>query len=177
MWTQAFFLAAAMLQLHGQTSAGKVTTMQARKQSDLEIVLERKFPAPLLAVFDALTQAEDLVHWMNPSNMSLVSCEVDLREGGGFRYVFQRGRGSAIEVRGAYEKVSAPHSFSYIETYDFSPLKVIVATTLEQADGETLFKQTLKYPSRQERDEDFDGVATSAAELYGNLERYLGSHR
>jgi uncharacterized protein YndB with AHSA1/START domain len=151
--------------------------MRSIKQSDLAIVLERKFAAPPPAVFDALTQAKHLVRWMTPSNMSLVSCEIDLREGGRFRYVFQRGRGSAIEVRGAYETVDPPHFFAYVETYDFSPLAVVVATTLEQADGETLFKQTLKYPSKQERDDDFDGVTRSAAEIYGNLERYLGSRR
>ncbi len=82
-----------------------------------------------------------------------------------------------IEVRGQYEMVDPPRFLAYLETYGFSPLQVTVATTLEQVGNETWFKQTLQYPSQQERDTDFEGVATSAAELYGNLERYLGSRR
>lgn len=50
------------------------------------------------------------------------------------------------------------------------------ATALEQAGHETWFRQTLQYPTQQERDNDFDGVATSAAEVYGNLQRYLESN-
>ena len=176
MKTQAFLLAAAMV-LHGQTPMKKGDTMKTSKQADLEIVLERQFPAPLSAVFDSLTQAKHIVHWMKPANMSLVTCEVDLREGGRFRYVFQRGGGATIEVRGTYEKVEPPRFVAYTETYDFSPLKVLVATTLEDSGSGTRFKQTLKYASKQERDDDYEGVATSAADAFGNLEQYLAAKR
>jgi len=151
--------------------------MQATKPSDREIVLTRTFAAPRQSVFDALTQANHLVHWMRPTNMSLVTCEVDLRAGGSFRYVFQRPRGARIEVRGAYETVDPPRQFVYTETYDFSPLKVLVTTALDQPGSETVFKQTIAYSSKQERDDDFDGVASSATEVYATLERYLGSSR
>jgi len=165
----------ALAQLSGQVPAKEENTMQATKPSDREIVLTRTFAAPRQTVFDALTQANHLVHWMKPANMSLVTCEVDLRAGGSFRYVFQRPRGAKIEVRGAYEKVDPPRHFVYRETYDFSPLKVLVTTALDQAGSETVFKQTIAYSSKQERDDDFDGVASSATEVYANLERYLGS--
>jgi len=151
--------------------------MQTTKPSDREIVLTRTFAAPRQAVFDALTQANHLVHWMKPTNMSLVTCAVDLRAGGSFRYVFERPGGAKIEVRGAYETVDRPRHVVYTETYDFSPLKVRVTTALDQAGSATVFKQTIWYSSKQERDGDFDGVATSATEVYANLERYLGSSR
>jgi len=172
----ALFLITAMVQLAAQAPAKKESTVQATKPSDLEIVLTRTFTAPRQAVFDALTQEKHLVHWMKPTHMSLVKCEVDLRDGGSFRYVFQRPSGAKMEVRGAYQMVDPPHGFAYIETYDFSPLKVMVATALDQAGSNTVFTQTLKYPSKQERDDDFDGVATSATEAYDKLERYL-SHQ
>ena len=107
--------------------------------------------------------------------MTLAICEVDLRAGGTFRYVFQRASGFKIEVRGLYEAVEQPSRFAYLETYDFSPLEVRVTTVLEKNSDNTLFKQTLVYSSEHERDEDFDGVATSAAQAYGNLERYLAT--
>ncbi len=109
--------------------------------------------------------------------MSLVTCEVDLRAGRCFRYVFQRAGGARIEVRGAYRTVDPPSRFVYTETYDFSPLQVLVTTALDQAGSGTVFQQTITYSSKQERDDDFDGVATSAVEVYANLERYLRSSR
>ncbi len=149
--------------------------MRAAKPSDREILLTRTFAAPRQTVFDALTQADQLVRWMKATNMSLVACEVDLRAGGSFRYAFQRPSGSRIEVRGSYQTIDAPRRFVYRESYDFSPLKVLVTTALDQAGSGTVFKQTLAYSSRRERDDDFDGVVKSATEAYANLERYLGS--
>jgi uncharacterized protein YndB with AHSA1/START domain len=86
---------------------------------------------------------------------------------------FQRPRGAKIEVRGAFETVDPPRHLVYTETFDFSTLSVMVTTALDQAGSETEFKQTIVYSSRQERDDDFDGVATSTMEVYGNLQRYL----
>lgn len=65
----------------------------------------------------------------------------------------------------------------YTETYDFLPLKVLVTIALDPAGSETVFKQAIAYSSKQERDDDFDGVATSATEVCANLERYLRSSR
>jgi uncharacterized protein YndB with AHSA1/START domain len=149
--------------------------MQAIRSSDRAIILTRIFPAPGQAVFDALTQSDRLLRWLQPGHMSLVTCEVDLRSGGAFRYVFQRLSGASIEVRGAYTMVEPPRRFAYQETYDFSPLKVGVETALDELGSDTRFTQTLTYPSTQERDEDFDGVAASAIEVYAKLELYLGS--
>jgi uncharacterized protein YndB with AHSA1/START domain len=152
-------------------------TMQVTKPSDREIVLSRSFAAPRQAVFDALTQKNHLVQWMKPTNFSLVSCDVDLRAGGSFRYVYQRATGKRIEVRGVYQTVDPPNRFEYVETYDFSPLQLNVTTTLHQAGSDTVFTQKIVYASKQERDGDFDSVSTSASEVYERLARYLESPR
>lgn len=166
-----------LIQVAGNISVKKEGAMQATKLSDREIVLTRTFAAPPQVVFDALTQAKHIVNWMKPTNMSLETCEVDLRAGGSFRWAFQRPGGARIEVRGAYERVDPPRLFAYTETYDFSPLKILVTTVLAQVGRNTVFKQTLTYPSEKERDQDFDGVAASATEVYSRLERYLASAR
>ena len=175
--TLTCLLIAALAQLSGQVLAKKEGILEVTKPSDREIVLTRTFAAARQTVFDALTQANHIVHWMKPTIMPLVSCEVDLRAGGSFRYVFQRPRGAKIEVRGAYLTVDPPQRWVYTETYDFSPLKVLITTALDQVGSETVFKRTMMYSSKQERDDDFEGVASSATEVYANLERYLGSSR
>jgi len=149
------------------------STMQTTKSSDHEILLTQTFAAPRETIFAALTKAEHLASWMRPAAMAVVTCEVDLRLGGRLRYVFERPNGRKIEVRGAFEAVDPPHGFVYTETYDFSPLKVLVTTSLEEADEKTIFKQTLRYLSKQERDQDFPGVTASSKEAYAKLDRYL----
>jgi len=177
MERRSLVLIPALTLLCGQMAAEKGGAMQATKPTDREIVLTRTFAAPRQAVFDAVTQAKHLVHWMKQTSMSLVACEVDLRTGGSFRYVFQRASGAKLEVRGAYGAVDPPTQFTYTETYDFSPLTLRVSTALEEVRGETVFKQTLVYPSKHERDGDWDAVVTSSTEAYANLERYLRSSR
>lgn len=147
--------------------------MQTTKSLDNEILLTQTFTAPRKTIFEALTTAGHLGSWMRPKAMRLVTCEVDLRVGGHLRYVFERPNGRKIEVRGTFETVDPPKGFIYTETYDFSPLKVLVTTSLEEAGDKTIFKQTLRYSSKQERDEDFPGVAASSKEAYAKLDHYL----
>ena len=147
--------------------------MLPAKPSDNEIVLTRTFEAPRAAVFAALTRAEHLVHWMETEGMTLVACETNPKAGGTFRYVFQRPSGAKLEVRGSYEAMDPPRQFVYTETYDFSPLSVLVTTTLEEDGAKTVLQQMLRYSSKRERDEDYDGVVSSATEAFSRLERYL----
>ena len=147
--------------------------MTAQKVSDREVVLTRTFAASREVLFAALTQPEHLLKWMKAGTMTLAACDVDLRAGGSFRYRFERAGGRAIEVRGAYRVVEPPRRFEYEETYDFSPLVMQVATVLEEKAGKTIFTQRLLYVSKEERDEDFPGVASSSKEAYGRLEAYL----
>lgn len=150
--------------------------MRALKPSDRVIVLERRFAARQPEVFAALTEPPSLRQWMGTHEMALVSCEVDLRAGGSFRYTFRRGT-RTMEVRGAYESVDPPHRFVYAESYDFSPLQLTVTTELTGAADGTTVRQTLSYKSRSDRDGDFDGVASSSAEAFTRLDRYLESRR
>jgi uncharacterized protein YndB with AHSA1/START domain len=150
-------------------------TTQATKGSDRETVVTATFRVPRPALFEALTRPAHLKQWMRAAGMTLAEAEVEGRAGGSFRFVFQRPSGRKIEVHGAYRTFDPPRGFSYLETYDFSPLRIDVTTGLEDAGDETRFTQTLRYASAQERDEDFEPVASSSREAYTRLAQYLGS--
>lgn len=150
---------------------------RVEQPSDRETVLVRSFSAPRESVFAAMTQPEHLMHWMAATGMSIAEGEVDLRVGGALRYVFQRRNGRRIEVRGVFEQVDPPQGFVYLESYDFSPLEVRVSTTFAESGSTTQFRQVLAYASKRERDEDFEGVATSSREAFLRLEKYLGEHK
>jgi uncharacterized protein YndB with AHSA1/START domain len=165
------------VRLSGQETDIKANAMQVTKPSDREIVVTRSFAAPPQKVFDALMKPDRVSRWYRPERMALITYEADLRTGGAFRYIFQRPSGKKIEMRGVYQEMNAPHRWVHTETYDFSPLTLLVTIVLNEVDGKTLLKQTIVYPSKEERDGDFDPVAGSCAELYTKLDRYLESSR
>ena len=144
---------------------------QIAKPSDREIVITRAFAAPPQKVFDAMTKPDEVPRWFESTRMTLERYEADVKAGGAFRYVFRRPSGAKLEMRGVFEQVDAPRRWVHTETYDFSPLRLLVTLTLEESGGKTLLTQTILYPSKEERDGDFDAVAGSVA-VFEKLDPY-----
>ena len=65
---------------------------KVERKSERELVITRTFNAPARLVFEAWTTPELLKRWWAPKSfgMSLLSCEADVRVGGGYRFVFGR---------------------------------------------------------------------------------------
>ena len=61
------------------------------RRSDRELVITRTFDAPARLVFEAWTTAELFKQWWVPksSGAALLSCEMDVRVGGGYRLEFR----------------------------------------------------------------------------------------
>lgn len=148
-------------------------TMKVEKPDDRRIVLERDFAAPAGSVFQALTEPEKLQAWLSSPAMRLVEAEVDFRAGGAWRYLFERKSGKRLEVRGQFHQVGPGRHWTNSEGYDFSPLELEVATTLEEEAGRTTLRVVITYQTAAERDEDYDNVASSAAEAYQRLAQLL----
>src|SRR5688500_5994425 len=83
----------------------------AERKSDRELVVTRTVNAPARIVFEAWTRPELFKRWWVPKSvgMSLLSCEVDARVGGGYRLVFGHGNAKVFEAHGKYLEVT-PHS-------------------------------------------------------------------
>ena len=109
-----------------ERSRNQEDVVRVTKASDRDTRVTGTFAVPRETLFEAITRPDHLKHWMSASGMALVETQVDGRPDGTFRYVFQRPNGKKIEVRGAYKTFDPPRGFSYIETYDFSPLKIDV---------------------------------------------------
>ena len=64
------------------------TTVERKSQR--ELVATRTFNGPARIVFDAWTQPELFKRWWVPKStgLNLLSCEMDVRVGGGYRLVF-----------------------------------------------------------------------------------------
>ncbi len=124
--------------------------------SDREIRYTRTFDAPISMVFDALTKPELLQQWfLGPGDWTLPICEIDLRVGGEFRYVWRSGTdGTEIDMRGEFTEIEKPGRLVSTERFVVSwyPGEGLNTTILTEEDGKTKLTTTLLYESKEARD-------------------------
>jgi uncharacterized protein YndB with AHSA1/START domain len=151
-------------------------TLTVSTPTDREIVLTRVFDAPRELVFDAFTQPELLKRWLGPRGWSLGVCEVNLRVGGGFRFILNSPEGRAMGMRGTWLEVSPPGRTVHIESFDDYPGESEVTAVFTEHDGKTTLTATVAYPTRAVRDIVLEsGMEHGAAESYDKLAELLAS--
>src|SRR5256712_6130696 len=88
-----------------ETEMTKTAAMKVTTPSDRELVMTRMFVTPRGMVFDALTQPDLVRRWLlGPPGWTMPVCEIDLRIGGPYRYVWQNADGREIGVGGAFKE-------------------------------------------------------------------------
>ena len=142
--------------------------------SDCEVQMTRTFHAPRELVFDAFSKPELLKQWFGPRGWSLSVCEVDIRVGGGFRFMLSGPDGTQMGMRGVYREIVRPERSVHIESFDDYPGESQVTAVFEERDGVTYFTATVKYPSQEIRDLVIQsGMEHGAAESYDKLAELL----
>jgi uncharacterized protein YndB with AHSA1/START domain len=158
-------------------TAGKLTLTTP---DDREVMMTRVFEAPRRLVFEALTRPELLKQWfLGPDGWSLPVCEIDLKAGGAYRYVWRQDEGGReMSVSGTYHEISPPDHFSATEAFHDPWYKgeALVTYRLTENSGRTTLTLTILYESREVRDSVLKipmekGVAAS----YDRLEKLLAS--
>jgi uncharacterized protein YndB with AHSA1/START domain len=143
------------------TTAGSLT-IAASGEND--IVMTRVLDAPRKMVFDAFTKPELVKRWLlGPDGWTMPVCEIDLRVGGRYRYVWRRAsNGKEMTMRGVYKEVIAPERVVSTETFDdpWYPGEAITTLSLAEHAGKTTVTQTMHLPTREAR----DGVLKSGME-------------
>jgi uncharacterized protein YndB with AHSA1/START domain len=156
------------------TATGELTVTTPTER---ELVMTRVFDAPRPLVFDALTRPELLRRWYGPPGWTVLVCEIDLRVGGGFRFVTRNPAGKEIGQRGVYREIVAPERLVNTEEWeDWNPGELLVTTLLSEQGGKTTFTARLLFPSREVRDLLVkSGMTTGAAETYDKLAELLAT--
>jgi uncharacterized protein YndB with AHSA1/START domain len=96
-------------------------TLQLTTPADREIQMTRVFVAPRHLVFDAFTKPEFVRRWLlGPEGWTMPVCEIDLRVGGGYRYVWRHANGNEMGMRGVYREIVTPERLVSTETFDES---------------------------------------------------------
>ena len=140
------------------------------RKSDREMVITRSFNAPAELVFEAWTKAEHMRRWWVPKSlgMTLLSCEIDARNGGTYRFVFQNpSGGEPMAFFGRYLEVS-PHARLVWTNEDGGDAGQVSTLTLEQNGDKTRMVLHELYPSAEAFDAAagaYDGMPESFDQL------------
>lgn len=128
----------------------KVTT-----PSDREIVMTRVFDAPRRLVYEAYTKPELLKRWLGVHNgWTLAVCEIDLKVGGTYRYVWRGPDGMEMGMRGVYRELIPSERVVATEQFDqpWYEGEAIGTVTFDEQDGKTTLTMTILYASKDIRD-------------------------
>jgi len=154
-------------------------TLQVTTPSEREIAMTRVFDAPRNLVFDAWTKPELLKRWLGVRNgWSLAVCEVDLKVGGAFRFVWQGQDGAEMGMGGVYREIVPPERLVSTERFDdpWYEGEALDTIVLVEHDGQTTVTTTVLYESQEIRDAVLEsGMARGVAESYDALAELLPS--
>ena len=145
--------------------------------SDREIVMTRSFDAPRSLLFDALTNLALLKRWFGLfGGWALAVCEIDLRVGGPFRFVWRNTDGVMMGIHGVYREIVVPERIVHTEIFDDYPSETLTTTVLVEQGGRTTLTSTILYESKEVRDAVLkSGMERGVTASYENLDRLLAS--
>jgi len=144
------------------------------RTSDREVVVRRQFNAPARLVFAAWTTAELFQRWWVPKSapVTLLSCELDVRVGGGYRLRFAMPGHGEMEFFGRYLEVVPDRRLSW--TNEEEGGGAVTTVTLEETDGVTTLVLHELHPSKEALDAAlesgaYDGMEETMEQLAGLL--------
>jgi uncharacterized protein YndB with AHSA1/START domain len=129
--------------------------MKVTLSGENQIVITRVFTAPRKLVWDAYTKPELLKRWLTgPPGWSFAVCEMDLRVGGAYRWVWRNADGTDMGMGGKHLEIVPPEKLvtSQLFDQDWTGGEVIGTMILSERDGVTTLTNTLVYSSPAARD-------------------------
>jgi uncharacterized protein YndB with AHSA1/START domain len=162
---------------HEAAAMSDSATLQVTTPNDREIVLCRVFNAPRRLVFEAWTNPRYVPQWLlGPPGWTMPVCEIDLRPGGAWHFVWRQADGTEMEMRGLYREVKPPERLVNTESWGGAWPETLNTVVLAEEDGKTTVTITILYPSKDARDAALKtGMAKGASISYHRLADLLPS--
>lgn len=114
-----------------------------------EFTLNRVLAAPRALVFRAFIEPERMKQWWAPPGFHILSCALDLREGGAWRMRIQSDETGAIQTEvGSYREISEPERLVFTHAWvrrdgSLTPTTLVTVTFTERGEGtEVRFTQS-----------------------------------
>lgn len=139
--------------------------------TDNEIRITRFFAAPKGLLWAMHTDPRHIPNWMTgPAGWTMPVCEVDVRPGGRWHYVWRKTKGEEMGMEGSFVEVVPPSRLVTTERWGPEWPETLNILELTEARGGTLLTLTVRYPSKSDRDAAMrtgmmDGVNDSYARL------------
>jgi len=155
------------------TSALELTT-----PTPTQVLITRALAVPRELVFEAYTTPDLIRRWLlGPEGWTMPECDVDLRPGGGYRYVWRKAGVPDMVLTGRFEAVEPPERLVAREAFDddWTGGETLVVTEFAaQEDGGTLVRTTVEYASPAAREAALRTGMTDGMEAgYRRLEALL----
>ncbi len=143
------------------------------RKSERELVVTRTFNAPARIVFEAWTKPELFMRWWAPKStgVPLLSCEMDVRAGGGYRVTFGHDASTALAFFGKYIEV-IPNA-RLVWTNEESDAAAVTTVTFEERGEKTLLVLHELYPTKEALDDACIGMEGGMPEQFAQLDELL----
>ena len=159
-------------------------TVAVSTSSDREIRVTRSFDAPRTTLWVCHTRPELVRRWMlGPNGWTMPVCEIDVRVGGGYRYVWRNDSdGSQFGFRGTYRDIVVPERIVHTEGFDGSEPSdsndALCTLSLSERNGRTTLTYSMLFPTKEIRDQALQtGMTDGMESSYKRLERVMEEHQ
>jgi uncharacterized protein YndB with AHSA1/START domain len=148
---------------------------RAERTSERELVITRSFNGPARIVYEAWTKPELFMQWWAPKSagVPMLSCDMDVRTGGGYRIAFGHDAANEMAFFGKYLEV-VPNA-RLVWTNEESEDAAVTTVTFEDKGGTTLLVLHELYPSKQALDDAFIGMEGGMPEQFAQLDELLAT--
>jgi uncharacterized protein YndB with AHSA1/START domain len=121
--------------------------------ADTQILITREFDAPKELVYKAYTTPELVRRWWHANRGEMKVCDIDLRVGGGWRFVMEAPNYGEVAFHGEYREIVPNERIVATEVFEPYPDAEAVDTlTLSEQDGRTLLTLLVEHQTKEARD-------------------------
>jgi uncharacterized protein YndB with AHSA1/START domain len=148
------------------------------REGESSILITRSFNAPRELVYDAHTKPELVRRWLlGPEGWTMPVCEIDLRVGGKYRYVWKKeSTGYEMGMGGEYREIKRPEKLVASEKFDdpWYEGEAYSTLTLTESGGTTVLRNIVTYETAEIRDNVLKSPMQEGLEVgYNRLEVLL----
>jgi uncharacterized protein YndB with AHSA1/START domain len=136
--------------------AGNSGTAKVTLPADDQILIEREFGAPAHLVYRAWTTPDLVSRWWPGRRGTMVSCEIDLRVGGRWRYAMTANEGFEVAFHGEFREIVPNQRIVSTEVFEGVPdgddHPAVNTITLAETGRRTKLSILMQLDSREIRD-------------------------
>lgn len=145
--------------------------------ADREITITRTINAPVERVWEAWTNPEHLIHWWGPDGFTNTFHEIDIREGGVWRFMMHGPDGTDYPNKVVFKEIVKHKRLVYDHSDDTGENPVTHfhdTVTFEDLGDTTRITMTMLFATKEMRDETMKfGAVEGGNQTLGRLEGYL----